>query len=792
MQGVRALFASNELSRYDIIFGFGVDPSTRRYMLLPSASARIIFYTPSGSDTGPTNLTVSGVTYSTYTRRLMSGCQSLMRNGIGDWVLFPATTITIPVNGETVFGTGSVKNLGGASMTYPTVFGTYNPAAMTDSSQWNKTNVTLDYSALNYSVATSLFYDFPAAGTVTNAPMAFLNFTTKAGTAISQAPFYQNTGAHVGLLFERCVWDGTPVTVQTAGTQTYGASVTLTSSGTTATAACSTAFAALIKAASDASQTVTMQVYGATGATTAYNGSYVVTYVDTTHFSYTFAGTGGVAAIGSTFASIRFDLMPDILSTRNVVFNQCGTGYCGKADGSHAIGIYCGGPLKHLRLYNVVDIHGGWPRQGSRSAGVWNPGTTNVTTSLTQSGGTVTCLTPNTGALAVGSYVLIGGGVTSSYNVVSQITALTPNVSFTYQMDVNGAPAVIGGASINGYLSGNTLTVSSTSAGAVATGQVIVAGGGVTSATITAKTSSTTFTFSGSAQNVGSAGSPIAVSLVATWADPTVNGWSGVYADPPDIFSHGLYFDQGCIDVKTYDDVCALSCIDTKYTGGPYYVENRVDFRNPMSLHLKPSGNDATGYSWPANTAEVMVNHLQAYSVDATPGLPRSLAPEFQCPGNGSLYSNGLLLNASNLSGTNRTGVGASNITDTGVIAIYPGVFDMQHSIMSSWGATTVGAESQLTRTFEFNITDDSTVLAGGTNLLVSSTRSAFQTALTASKAKDIANTFRAATPELAGVTVVPGNDAQTEQNCFDYMMYHPEINWARKIQAHWRQPIGR
>ncbi len=66
----------------------------------------------------------------------------------------------------------------------------------------------------------------------------------------------------------------------------------------------------------------------------------------------------------------------------------------------------------------------------------------------------------------------------------------------------------------------------------------------------------------------------------------------------------------------------------------------------------------------------------------------------------------------------------------------------------------------------------------------------------------DIANTFRAATTELSAVSVTPGtglgqglNNAanlQTEQSCLDNMMNNPQVQWARKLQAHFRQFIGR
>ena len=32
----------------------------------------------------------------------------------------------------------------------------------------------------------------------------------------------------------------------------------------------------------------------------------------------------------------------------------------------------------------------------------------------------------------------------------------------------------------------------------------------------------------------------------------------------------------------------------------------------------------------------------------------------------------------------------------------------------------------------------------------------------------------------------------QTEQSCLDNMMNNPQVQWARKLQAHFRQFIGR
>lgn len=53
----------------------------------------------------------------------------------------------------------------------------------------------------------------------------------------------------------------------------------------------------------DTSHMTNVVISGCTGATTAYNGTYPVTIVDSTHFTYTFAGTGGITPTGTPIAT---------------------------------------------------------------------------------------------------------------------------------------------------------------------------------------------------------------------------------------------------------------------------------------------------------------------------------------------------------------------------------------------------------------------------------------------------------------------------------------------------------
>ena len=823
------------LSEYDVPFGNGIDPSTRRYILRPnpdittvggvstgltarngSTTARIVFYTPSGSNTGPLNVTAWGVTYQYYTANTLAACKALMGTrsysntsrppGYGDWLLFPAQTLTFPVNGETYYG--DCNSQSGASKQYMTVYGTYDPAAMLDFTKWNTKQCVLDFTNVAYTPSTvnGISQFFLHQGRY-ESNFAFLNFTIKKTYLTNNLGFYSGVGARSGILFERCVTEAASIAVVSRIESPGLASnvgnknlVTITSSGTTATATINAGFAAIVLAAQG-----TLQCCVTGDTSNKYNGQFLVTYVDSTHLSYTFPGSGNAPATGSVITlSAIISQLPDVICATDVVFNQCGLGYMTQLTGAHAINFFCGFGIKRLRFYDCVNLHGGWARTGNRNVTTtWNPGATlNPITSLSRSGTTITALTPTTAGLTTGGYVYVQKA-TGNVSGPSLVTGVVANTSFTYDIDANGAPAALGGASITGYLSGNTLNVSSVVSGSIAIGQLIY-GGGTTTCQITAGSGST-WTFSGSTQTVGSVGSPVALTICPTWQDPAANGYDCSIGDPPDTYSHGFYIENSTYDIKIYRMVTGLECVNSKFTGGPYYLKDCVDIRGPISFITQPFGNDSEGNSWCNGATTVSLNHLQVFSQDVVVGSGYGFAAQFAQTAPGSSYSNALILNNSNnLSGSTSTNsrLGLKTFPATGGYASYaayaPFGCDMRHSIMASWGPTDTSGYS----TFSYNITDDTTALPGGTNLKTSTTQSAFQTAITNTLALDIANTFRAATPELAGVTVASGtgpgqglNNAanlQTEQNCLDFMLYNPQIQWASKLQAHFRQYLGR
>jgi hypothetical protein len=145
----------------------------------------------------------------------------------------------------------------------------------------------------------------------------------------------------------------------------------LTSSGTTATAT--------VDSTAGMASGLIVAMSGATGATTAYNGSYVVTILNGTQFSYTFAGTGDVAAAGTVAASV----IPS------------------------------------------------------------SPMQTRVQTGITSSGTTATITMANTAGISVGDQLLIHGCNEVAYNGLQTVTAVNANVSVTYTMatTASGSPA---------------------------------------------------------------------------------------------------------------------------------------------------------------------------------------------------------------------------------------------------------------------------------------------------------------------------------------------------------------
>ena len=383
---------------------------------------------------------------------------------------------------------------------------------------------------------------------------------------------------------------------------------------------------------------------------------------------------------------------------------------------------------------------------------------------------------------------------------VSVITAVDANIGYTY----------VAGLTITGHIAGNTLHVSSVSS-ANSVGDIYkglsVIGAGATQASITAGSGST-WTLGGPAQTVGSSSSPVTFNLCANIGDPLSTGFDANVGDPPDIFGHGLYINDDVSDIRMFDTVNAWDGVNQKLTGGPYTIRGWCDIRCPMSFITNGWGNDADGFSWAQGATMDCKDFLQVFSDDMTSHDARGNAPWLPESGRNTRLRNALILNATNPEPASRRGITAARATSaTGLSLGATFGYHVDHMVMANWGANDVSQSPARQVDFAYNITDDTSVLPASvpptgsaivpnvSNKRLSSTPAAFQAGIKTALSRNIANTFRLATPELAGVTVVgdgSGTDLATELACFDVMLYNPGVRWGPKIHAHWRAPIGR
>ena len=832
MNGLSRAILTQAATVFDTPFGVGVDLSTGFYILRPNpgvagspGAARIIFYTPNAADaadSGPTNITAFGSTFASYTRNSLAKCKALVRQtvstntsrvpGYGDWILFPSgTTITFPnAKGETFYG--QAQNHSGANRRFMGGLGLYDPTDMTNAAKWNRGVCLLDFSAISYAINS----DGGTHQFVYHIGRYESNFfihgiqikKTDSTTALA---LYTFNGPRSGILLQNTVADGATVNLTSINNtlESNGGSLSLltsiTSSGTLATATVP-AGNSICANILNAGGTLTLNISGDTS--NKYNGTFVCTYIDAQHFSYTFGGSSGAPATGTQLAvGVVVASMPDIIMAVDVVLNRCGFGYYGTLTAAHAINVQAGAGVRNFQALYCVTNHGGWQRGGSRNALAYNPGTTRYPiTSLTRSGTTVTAVCPNTGPWS-GRYAIIGG---SNYPTNSKITSFTANSGFTYEVDANGAPATMGGAVAQAHLSGNTLTIDSLTSGTVAIGQVLV-GPGVTQCNITAGSGSS-WTFDGAAQTVGSSGTPITVNCCPYVLDPEAHGSNWDYGAIPDFFSHSWYIENNTHKVKFFGCLNMNDTFAPKLTGGPLDYRNNVSIRNCVEYLAQCYGNDSLGNSWPIPSVTTAKNNLCMFSQDIDPGSPRGFAHQILQPGVGSESSNFVILNASNvLDGSNSVAsrTGPSTIANTGSYAVYaqfaPQSVAFNHGVVSGWAPTdtTDFSSSGVTKSFAHNITtEDVTPLPGTANMLLSAAPAAFQSGVAAAKLRDVANTFRAARPELAGVVPASGTgpgqglnnpaNLDTEQRCGDAMMMTPWLPWAEWYNEHVRQPMGR
>lgn len=268
----------------------------------------------------------------------------------GDWILYPGGQTSTPS------GTVSINNMaGGTSLSVPTVFGTFDPADKENDAKYNTLVHKMDFTA----AAGSALDAFTGFGTGGNLIFNSFNFYAPVGSAACSVRMLGSllgNGRSVdNLLFENVRTDGVNIIVDSQTTNNLGC--TITRSGTTATVTLTNANALL----------QTGDVVVITGAAQgAYNISASITVTDSTHFTYTVAGSPTTPATGSIFYNPPFVRVPDSMVRKNVEFRYCGLMYGGNGTVSGTLGnVYISG-IRGWRVAACVDFHP-YPRGTDRT-----------------------------------------------------------------------------------------------------------------------------------------------------------------------------------------------------------------------------------------------------------------------------------------------------------------------------------------------------------------------------------------------------------------------------------------
>lgn len=776
----------------DIEMGTGFDYSTMSYVLTPGPTVRIVRYDPGGSITGPT--TINGRAH--YTHTTMAGAKALIRTASeGDWLLFPATTITFSKTSGVTPELGELANLDGPSPQYPFVLGTYDTSDPTNVAKYNKGYCTLDYSGIPWKV----LFCFNLGRTERNVAITHFKMIGD-NTENGLNNFYTAIGDHSNYLFNHLLLD--PGAISTQGDSGFhDSAVAITSVGTTATIDTSGLSAGTQTIIDNCAVAGALTWSVRSSTPTAYNGEYVVTRTSATTYTFTFAGAAGVAASGAKI-SVIFTGVPDNMLFTNIIWNKVNSGNSGSfTDDGITLGCFMSA-CKHYRMYDCMFHHNGWGRSSDRHIRrPWTTGTMRAFTA-THVGGLVTVLTSNTtGVVANSTWVFMDQGTTSNshdgYRLLTKVINVVANTSFQYYVDPATAATAAGGNMTYCLMpTGIDATITLTAVGTTATAThanaaldaALVAGNlrvGIGYCNQTAyngtwtvtRTSSTTFTYTMGSSPVSPA---TGTSITASMFDADKGG-------SPTSFNHNIYFSEMLDDIKLYRLLLTWDAANAKMTGGQYYIENKVHIRDPIGCLFGSNGNSLTRGEWPTGAEVKIMNDLQVHNDDIAPDAPRGYATLFSEVSSDSGISNGLLVHgADNPNSVNR--LAYDGWANGSSISSY---FREEHCMTVDWAVHDPAAATNTTKVYRHNISEDASALPGTKNVRWSDTSAGVQAKFDAVEALTAHTTFRIATPQLSGV-VVGANDRETENNMCNVMLRDMATPYVMLLQHHFRQPLGR
>ena len=698
--------------------------------------------------------------------------------------------------------TGTIP-FSGTDAAHMSVVGTYDPAHNTDSvgdeQYYNTLRYTVDVTGIGSIAGCNALY-------ANHRPVqwfALCNFNIVcSATDKAQFSLAGSTASNSNsILIENCLFNG--IYVQTQGANPSGTVEQIAISSITSVGTTATAFTANTTYLSNG---MNLGVIGCTGATAAnYNVfgpiSNVVTGVS---FDYTITSTGGVSATGTPTWTLDVADIPDAFFMKDICFRYCGFMYANSST-SGRTGNQFANMVERYRVERCFNFHGGWDKGMLRNTGAWGDAGFTLS-SLTSSGTTATAATTHASLWAIGETVTINGAVQPEYNGAYVVTGVTPGTSFTYTFAGSGTSPATGTITCGAYCGGFPVSAGGlTSSGTTATfnnasaSSTFVVGDTVEISGVAAAQGEYNGRYAVTGVNAG-------VSITYTFAGTsgvTATG-SPVISRPgapgpgPDIFKHGMYLSNQLNDVQVMDTVTGWDASNLKFTGQAYQIQNLVTIRSPMGFIFSSQGNDQWNSGMVGSTI-LCDNLLQVEADDVnwitgggTAGA-RGWGPEILAPAVGSYIDKTVLLNQSNLLTSNHLGIVAVNNGFT----FYNGVITVSNSVIANWAGqtSTANPDGTTTITYSNNVWPIASV---GSNTILTSMPSAYQTNVTNALAKNIHTTFRASDARFSGVTV-GATDLATEENMMAFMCSNivpdglgaaPNL-WCSMIQYHYRAPLA-
>ena len=292
---------------------------------------------------------------------------------------------------------------------------------------------------------------------------------------------------------------------------------------------------------------------------------------------------------------------------------------------------------------------------------------------------------------------------------------------------------------------------------------------------------------------------------VALSGGATVLTFTGV---GPNLFKHNQYMGESCRNHWKIGCMDGWDSSNQKWTGGPITLMDNFGNRNPIGFLSYPNGNVSAGAStstvaglnayYPAggkfvNLRETTIN---ADDIDTVVPTTRGWASRLQAQAIGSGHYRGLLINQDNPTTGQRQGYdGDANGSG------YASYLLARECVQVAWTGQDITVEADTTKTWLGNITEAATGLldGAGTGSAGNLNRTALANAgINGLTSLSVWGTFRAAYPDMAGITVVNANatladQIATELNVWEFMCSPAgrEKFWPIRINQHFRAPAG-